>query len=431
MITDSEGLNRGVRSSAAIVIYYVLLSLAVFILPHNVGMNDVYLKNWNVINFAIGVAIMAVSGFLVSLFKEDSHKFWMFLILYICLCPAIVLTGSGNLSARFPIIVLSSIFLVMITVRAVGLIEFTSKRCISHRKALLATTVIVLIYASSVAWIVGLSSLNLNVSEIYETRARSAASLPAGFGYLSGAFTGAVIPLGIVLALSLRSWRNLILLIVAAMVPAILLGHKSMAILPIAVAALYVIMSFRIWPYIIFGVVCSLLIVSVVDILAYKSSMNPFGAPWISSIFMRRALMVPSILNNEYIEYFYNGPYYWWSTSKLTLGFLTRPYEHVASVQVGLDVYGSVATIANTGFIGSGYAQGGIVGTAIYSVAIGILISVAVAVARRQSLQFSMMFVPLIVTAILTSDFPTVILSHGGWMAILISLAVSPSMKRR
>lgn len=422
----SRVFKLGTMTGFLLLAYYALLSMMVYILPLGIGIKAEYLSNWDVYHLVSGAVVIFLSGFLVALLQDEGQIFWITVLFILMLCPSLVLFSAGNIKIEFAIIAVFAVFLVWLSIYFLGSFRVPMFGGLPHALALQIIVGAVIAYGAFVVFLVGINTLNLNLSELYETRSSAAGALPVGFGYLSGSVTGALLPVGLVLAIQRRSWIILFILLLGAMVPAAMLGHKSMAVLPISTVVICFMLSSRYWKHILFGMIGFLLLACFIDLVVYWQGLHPFNAPWIASIFLRRALLVPSILNFEYMQFFEGGPYYLWADSKLTLGLISSPYDYVYSALIGKEFYGSSETFANTGFIGSGFAQAGLVGVIIYSVLLGILMSIAVTAARRQAFPFTAAFIPVVVTGILSSDALTTILSHGAWLAIVLSLAISP-----
>ena len=67
-------------------------------------------------------------------------------------------------------------------------------------------------------------------------------------------------------------------------------------------------------------------------------------------------MFLPALIDSFYIEFFSDNPKIYWSTSKITFGLVRDEYFTSAPFIIGKEFFGSAATSANTGIIGSGVA---------------------------------------------------------------------------
>jgi hypothetical protein len=141
----------------------------------------------------------------------------------------------------------------------------------------------------------------------------------------------------------------------------------------------------------------------------------------LNSYLVRRGFFVPPLLDQAYIDFFKEQPKYYWSTSRMGLGFVENPYEKTAPFLVGEAVFGKPDMSANTGIIGSGFSQAGIPGVMIYSLLTGILIAYLNACGRSAGHALVVSISAPVILAITTStDFTTALLSHGLILLLLI-----------
>ena len=147
------------------------------------------------------------------------------------------------------------------------------------------------------------------------------------------------------------------------------------------------------------------------------------------SLLLRRVYFVPAQINYFYYDYFSLNSFILWAESKLTLGLIDYQYPLSMPRMIGLEYFGNEITNANTGWIGSGYAQAGLIGMIIYSVIIGIIFNTLNIFSKRvnKNIILPITIVPVF-SVITSSDLPTAFLTHGLILVlILVSiLAVKP-----
>lgn len=137
--------------------------------------------------------------------------------------------------------------------------------------------------------------------------------------------------------------------------------------------------------------------------------------------------MVPAMLNYFYIDFFSNNPPVFWSGSRISLGLLDYPYELAVPNLIGDAFLSNPKNSANTGYIGSGFSQAGILGVVLYSIGVGFVISLFNALGEKLGHAIVVAAVSAqIVTMVLSADFLTMFLTHGLLVSIVCLLAVRP-----
>ena len=147
------------------------------------------------------------------------------------------------------------------------------------------------------------------------------------------------------------------------------------------------------------------------------------------SLLLRRVYFVPAQINYFYYDYFSLNSFILWAESKLTLGLIDYPYSLSTTHRIGLEYFNSENTGANTGWIGSGYAQLGFMGMMIYSFIIGLIFSYINSFSKgiNKNIIVAIMIIPLF-SLTLSSDLPTALVTHGV-LGALILLSVFPFTK--
>jgi hypothetical protein len=140
----------------------------------------------------------------------------------------------------------------------------------------------------------------------------------------------------------------------------------------------------------------------------------------------RRALIVPSELNHHYYDFFDLNPMYYWADSKISLGLLESPYSLSAPFLIGEAIFGRQLASANTGWIGSGFANAGYLGVIIYSILVGVYFSILNSYERRLGFRVIVsLFVLPTMTLITSADLITMLLTHGLLLSIMLLLVMN------
>ena len=140
-----------------------------------------------------------------------------------------------------------------------------------------------------------------------------------------------------------------------------------------------------------------------------------------ASFIGRRGLFLPNIITDYYVTHFNEHPMFLWANSKVTFGLVENSYDLKLSRVIGYHYFGNEHTAANTGWIGSGFAHARIAGVIVYSLVLGLLISVIGVFSRQlpKGMVISSMSV-VWVTSVVSADLTTVILTHGLLIGILL-----------
>ncbi len=266
----------------------------------------------------------------------------------------------------------------------------------------------------------GLSFINFDMAVVYEIRREAANAIPGIFGYLNSIVTKVIIPFGMVLSMLQRRWILMGLFFSMSVIFFALTSHKSPLFYPLIVLFFYFISvhpNFK--KYFILTLLTGV-IFSGLDLWSFVNGASGLSS-WFAALFTNRALLVPSSLNSIYIEYFSHYDKYYWATSKLSLGLIESKYNIGASNLIGYKYFGNIDMSANTGWIGSGYANAGYFGVALYSVLIGILFSLLDSYAKKLTPRIVVSLFVLPVMAMLTSaDMTDMLLSNGLLVAIFL-----------
>jgi hypothetical protein len=150
-------------------------------------------------------------------------------------------------------------------------------------------------------------------------------------------------------------------------------------------------------------------------------------SPWFSSLAFRRALLVPSIIDYYYLDYFDWHNMVYWSGNKFVTFGLIPPRSPTAPFLIGTYYFNRPEISANVGWIGSGYANMGMLGVFFYSVLIGLVLSLLNSYAKLFGNKFtiSVSFIPVSIM-LTSSDFFTVVYSGGLLFVFLFLSLLSP-----
>jgi hypothetical protein len=370
-------------------------------------------------------SFVILSAFVIATPRAwSARSFFLNIILTTSVIPSLVLYAFSDKPTLSAAVVLSSIVVVYVVsgVR-IPRIQILS---ISPRIMMWVLLAASALFIGAFFLIGGFRYFNLDISRVYEFRGAAAESMPTGFDYLSTTFSNTIIPMGLAISLHYKNNVNAFLFTLLSIIMFGLTSHKVMLFTPFLVIAIFLLLS-RSQKYstilIGFCVLTSLVAASVL-FLPYFSADSAWG--WIENLFIRRTLMVPAMLDFSYIEFFSKNDQYYWSFSKITFGLLDIPHNGLSAPEmIGLHHFGTTAAWADTGFIGSGFAQAGIFGSIVYAVAVGLTISVFQSFSRDLGIPLiASSTLGLFATMVHASDFVSLFLTYGLLLALIILMSL-------
>jgi len=277
----------------------------------------------------------------------------------------------------------------------------------------------------------GLAYFNLNLEKVYDFRRISSAELPSIFGYIYSNISVSVVPMALVVAFLLKKNTLAVFTIISCIILFGFTHHKSVFFTPLIVLAFFVLFgkiksSANIgWIFILIPIIS----LFEIHILKYLLTIEIPG--FFTSYAVRRSLLVAPLLDNIYIEFFTDNTKYYWSTSKFSLGLVDSPSSVSAPFLIGSTVFDDQDMSANAGYLGSGFANAGIFGSALYAIVLGLLISLLNSYGRILGhVLVASVSVVLLVTIVTSTDLTTAILTHG-LLGLLLMLSITPKSLNR
>lgn len=405
-----------------LILYFCVLSVFyVFYLSTNFGYAGFSLE----VDFiAAGYALCSLILFCLLLNESSIVGLYHCAILVLVATPSAVIFSFGAGSGEFYGVTLlcCAIVIVISRYQIFSVIRFGS---FESDNILSLFMVIIFAYLFGIIAQGGFSYFNLNIYDVYLYRRASSGGLLSIYGYITPIVAKIIIPASLIMAIMMKKWVALVLTLIAVVLTFGLTAHKSILFSPLLILPLYFIRSERYT--IVFSFTC--LLIAVISILDYSISAGRESNGDFGSMFGRRLLMVPALLNSFYVDYFSNNSPYLWSQSKFSFGLIESPYG-VSSVNLIGDVYMNKPDVAaNVGWIGSGFANAGWVGAIFYSVLVGFLISYIDSVSRILGDRLVASVSSVIIISVITStDIVTALLTHG-LLALILVFAILPVEK--
>lgn len=352
--------------------------------------------------------------------------FLLNIIIALTVTPSLVIFSGSNLPFSFIAVTWVAFAILAIVARYSRLPRIRLKQ-INNNILLRCLAGVSLLFIASFFAFGGAAYLNFNLMRVYEFRREAAANLPGFFGYLMPNVSNAIVPLGIVLSLIYRKRILLMVFICCAVMIFSLTSHKTPLFMPIAIMLVYWFSQYKKAIDITMLALVAVVLIGGIDFYLQKTGIGGLSGLF-GNMFVRRTLLIPPLLNWAYFDFFSVNPHFYWADSKFSLGMISSPYDLGIPNLIGREFIGHEETHANTGWIGSGMANAGYVGIALYSVLIGILLSLIDAYAKK--LGYSLIlatFLLSITGASQSSDFLTMLLTHGLFLKLLIVMLLQPA----
>jgi oligosaccharide repeat unit polymerase len=379
-----------------------------------------YDDNFSASGFSISLVILIA---FVSLMKNNGAPSSVFIHLAfgLILIPSLVLYSGQSLGDEFIFVTCLGFAVVLGITRIFKLktIEFPK---IQEKMLLKLSFAVSLCTILGVFYFGGARFLNFDFSAVYEIRREAANAIPGIFGYLNSIVTKAVIPFGMILCLLARRWVLMLMLFITSIAFFALTAHKSPLFYPLLVLFFFFAAgSKHLKTYFVLALLTGVAL-SGLDLWSFEHELAG-GSSWFGGLFVNRALLAPSYLNSLYVNYFSHYDKYYWASSKLSLGLVNSGYELSAPNLIGQQYFGNEDMSANTGWIGSGYANAGYFGVIIYSTLMGILFSWLDAYAKKMGSRvvISLFAIPVI-TMITSADVTDMLITHGLLVVVLFLL---------
>lgn len=420
-MTNSRNLKRKTHILALYIALFCALSIIYiyYVIPSSSYMGfgfdfDIYKFYISIIVILIFSAFTPVDG--------GVRSFFLNIILTIQLVPSLVIYSMAGKTTNLALVIWMAIAVVYLVstlpMPRARLMNINSR----HLLWLLLMMTGCLIVAISLYG--GFGNFNLNFRQVYEFRSAAAESLPGIFSYMIPIFSKIVIPFGIVISVIFRKFIILYIFFIFSIIIFGISNHKGVVLYPIFTLSIFYALNYSNQYSRALLLFVSAIFLAFFDSFMFFISGQDSMWGWYVDLFVRRGLLIPALLDYHHIEFFSQNSQYFWSSSRLSFGMIENPYGIPSPNVIGRAYFNNVETSAGTGFIGSGFAQAGMVGVMLYSVGVGIVIAALQAFGRRLGHPFvtAVMFVQ-IATMLTATDFITMFLTHG-LLASFVLLAI-------
>jgi hypothetical protein len=368
--------------------------------------------------------ILLINSQLISILLLNKNNI-VILYLYILMIFSIMpfnLYGGLNNKAWGEIIFVNGLFLIMTLVtRIIKIKKFNIvniPRSYMHK-------ILISLSSMTVFLSLAITGANYNLDELYILRSNNASVLPYWFDYIHFTVTKVFLPFSCLYLVTKKNYKQLLYVLLLFILMFGITQHRNPIFVPIIIFAC--ILSYKpkknnINKLTILFIVLGL--ISFIDVTVYKQLDVALD------LYVRRLFFVPALTNFEYIEFIKQNQFIYWANSKITLGLIDYPYSAPMPYLIGDRIHTSyIGSHSNTGFIGSGFMHLGYYGIVFYGIILALLISFIKSYSK--SFIHSLFFLPCFLWAVMSSDLPTVILTHGLIFTIIISVIIENSHEQK
>jgi hypothetical protein len=350
--------------------------------------------------------------------KYPSDFFFLFTLVFYLLPVGLFFGLAGGSRLAFYMINFGGILICLASI-----LPNITLPSLSLKRSWLAEIVLLFLVLVTVfiALKVGPSNVNFDLSKEYEFR-------PIISGLLSGFGLPYIIPWTVsvlgpfVLAVSL-SKRKYFLFIGISLMHILWFGltsHKTPMFIPFLVLGIWFFCKnskelYKLPAY------CAMLVLCLISLY----EMFDFGLP--ASLIVRRLFLVPTMYSYEYFTFFESNHIFW---SNSILSQLSE-YQYSESFQKVIGENAGTGDYANVGFIPTGFMHANFIGVLIYLFIYIFVLKLidGFSVSASETWVIVVLFMMVINISVTSADLPTVFLTHGLIVALLLGWLYKSSLK--
>jgi len=332
--------------------------------------------------------------------------------------PILSIYSMQNKSKEFLYMILLS-FIVIIVSSKIKQIKFPVIR--NGYKFAIAISLLTGVFLFS--WIIirgGLSYLNFNLLKVYDFRRKVAELVfPGILSYIMSWFGKVMNPLLIAFSLWKKNKKMVILTIGVQVLFFAITAHKSMLFYPVLIIFSSI---FGRKKYLGQMIPLGLAGVTIISSIYYYITDNLI----LLSLFIRRVLFVTALNHYRYYDAFKELGFLYFSNRAWFPKIIEYPFELPVPQVISLIYNGHPNTWVNTGFLASGYINGGLTCMLIYSFIVGLVFRFIDYIAKNYLpswLCIAIMIVPIF--GLVNADLPTALFNHGILLAMIMLWLIS------
>lgn len=411
--------KKNIVTIVMLIAFKAVLELSyIFFVNKNYSYSGFYI-DYAIDKFILAFIMTFITIFIIVRYISNNSKasqIIIYIILIFLYMPIMSLYWMQNKSTIFVIgITISFLIMIIISLIYPRIRIVTFKKNESKYFLIFIVTIMTFLVYGLLITNGGLSRINLNLLNVYETRAAYGGSSNIILAYCLP-WQAHVVNL-ILLSLALYNKKYFYSFIVIGMQIFLfsMTNFKSHLFAPLVILAFYYFQNTKWKNYFLLIMSLGSTTLISLSLILFKISENFILIP---SMFIRRLFFVPAQLHFQYFEFFEDKSKYFLSHS-IFEGIIQTQYD-VTPVMYMAKEYFNKDFAPNVGFFGDAYVNFGLVGIIMFGILLGIIMLLVDSLSTKIPLFLTMSILVIPVMSLVNSAFLTTLLTHGILFCMLI-----------
>ena len=420
-IKSNKMLNKYTITTFYFLIYATIVSylLVKWVIPVYGNGNMTF--EINEINIFISITNIAIISFFINLHKNKIKKLFIELFVLQVIIPMLILYSLTKEYSIYDLYITMYVFsVILISLISLISLKLSNKYFRSKNIKKIHFLLSLLVFFTITRYFIlnGIKMFNLNFNKVYNYRFLLRETMTGYLLYLDNWTFNVINPMCISLSLYAKKKMLFVFFFILQIILYGFSSHKSVLFSGFMAVFFYIIA-----PYLLTQNN------KIVNIAIFANSIAVFFYLLkIKGMFCAlyyRVMVIPAQINYQYYEFFSKNGFDWFRHSFLRK-FTKSNYDLPLPMEIGLEYYKNAEISANTGFMASGYAQGGFLVILLYSIIVALLITILSSLAKKISSRLILSLAILPISSLYTSaDLPTFLLTGGGMLLLLLLYLLS------
>ncbi|WP_016839518.1 O-antigen polymerase [Ureibacillus thermosphaericus] len=416
--------KKNIVTIIMLLAFKTVLELSYIFFVHKIYSYNGFYLDLAIDKFILSLILSFIIIFIIVKYISNHNKasqIILYIILIFLYLPIVSLYWMQNKSTIFILgitlsfLIIMGVSIIFPRVKIVILKKREAKYLFIFIVTLMTTVVYGLLISNG-----GLSRINLNLLNVYDTRAAYVQNTNIILNY-SLSWQAHVINL-ILLSLALYNRKYFYAFIVLGMQIFLfsMTNFKSHLLAPLVILFFYFFQKTK-WKnyFLLIMSIGSTTLVSL-SLVLYKISEDLILIP---SMFIRRLFFVPAQLHFQYFEFFEDKSKFLLSHS-IFEGIIQTDYN-VSPTQYMAKEYFNKDFSPNVGFFGDAYVNFGLVGLIVFAIFLGIIMLLIDSFSTKIPLFLTMAILVIPAMSLVNSAFLTTLLTHGVLLSLLMLWVVN------
>ena len=401
-----------IKTLVFVVIYKIILDLAYYLIISPVWSYSKFIFKFNALKLIESYFLLFILFILMpkKTKKLSSIMLWIFfLISYIPTLTLFALMDESTIFMYATTFFWITVFLVMRAKMPTLNIKILKQSKIIRWIIFITIPIIsfMLIYKY-----LGLH-INFSLRNVYEIRSHYTGLHIPFAGYILNWFAKIIGPTLFVIFFVKKKWIPLILVLGLQMLLFSITGHKSyLFIIPFVFAMLWIVKRKNSLNW----MTISLIIIILISSLSYYL----IDDLWLSSLSVRRTLLVPAQLSFFYYNFFSNHQFTFLSQHHIFRNIIDYPYQLNPPHLIGKECFGLPDMGSNNGIVSDGYMNFGFIGMIIWAIVLSFILKLIDNLSGRKNIKITIAIIIIPTLSIISSSLPTVLITHGLMLSLLL-----------